>query len=62
MEQEGGWVSPQHGLGWRRLKPSAVGGQGMLYVRFPCGSEVGGECWIQGTHPSLRVVRVACDG
>lgn len=49
MGQEGGWVSPQHGLGERRLKPSAVGGQEKLYGCIPWGSEIGVECWIQGT-------------
>lgn len=61
MEQEGGWVSPQHSWGWRRLKPSGVGGQDK-YVCVPWGPEVGDECWIQGTHPSLRTVRMARRG
>ena len=52
MEREGGWVSPQHSLGCRRLKPSAAGSQGK-YVCLPWGSEVEDGCWIQGTHPSF---------
>lgn len=48
MEQEGGWVSSQHSLVWRRVKPSAVGGQEKLYTCLLRGCGAGGEFWIQG--------------
>lgn len=47
-EQEGCWVSSQHSLLWRRVKPSSAGEQEKLYICLPWGCEVGDEFWTQG--------------
>lgn len=54
--------SSRNSSGWRKLKPSAVGGQEELSLCLPWGSEVGNEFWIQGTHPSLRETGMAHSG
>lgn len=57
MEQEGGWVSSQHSMVWRRVKALCSGWAEEVVFLPSWGFEVGDQFWIQGFRvPGMALV------